>query len=125
MRKQYKVKTTAELTAEWYKKLKDGGFDDIERPDGRLKAWSTSDCFVYHSGLTFEAKQTYYQMAGKFLHHNKFLNEFEKHIWSMHSEGMSIRTIVKALKKERFKAYRRVVHETVQRLKKEMMDQCR
>lgn len=125
MRKQPKAKTTAQLTAEWYQKLKDEGFSDIERPDGRLKEWSTSHCLLYHSGLTFEAKQTYYQMAGKFLYDNKFVNEFEKHIWSMHSDGLSIRTIVKALKKKKFKAYRRVVHETVQRLKKEMMAQCR
>lgn len=124
MRKS-KVKTTAQLTKEWYAKLKAEGFNDIERTDGSLTIWASTHVLPYHTMTTFTAKQDYYQLAGQFLYDHKFVDHFEKRVWEMHASGHSVRTIIKALKKERFRAYRDLVHGAVVKLRKIMLAKCR
>ncbi len=115
------------LQEKWDKKLKDSGFEDIEnRSTGKLHDWSTR-WTRRDNELTIEARREYYRAAGQFLYEHKFSNETEKRIWSLHSEGRSVRDIVAALKKEKLwfvegvKPYRRLVHETIQQLSKQMM----
>lgn len=112
------------LQAKWDKKLKDSGFNDAEQRDGNLKTWSS----VYrlkHSDTTLEAKVEYYRAAGHFLYEYEF-SVFEKKVWELHVQGISMRNIVKVLKeRENMHTYRRKVHETVQRLVKVMMTNIR
>lgn len=112
----------------WDKKLAASGFQDIEQRDGGLKVWSDRFCNGYHNEITMSAKQEYYRAAGHFLHEYEFKTPTEKRIWTLHSEAMSIRNIVKALKKEKLwfvgghTAHKRRVHETIQRFVKLMME---
>lgn len=81
-----------ELQQEYYQKLEESGFEDIEDRDSAnewLKNWNmtipSSDC----GG----DKEEYFYMATQFLNICDFKNETEKRIWEMHTEGLSIREI--------------------------------
>lgn len=95
-----------ELQAKWYKKLEQSGFSDIEQNDdnpgkvgGNLKTWSGS--FMANMEKTsFEDKQRYFELAGQFLHEYKFEDSSEKRVWELHSQGLSIREIARAIKKK-------------------------
>lgn len=116
------------LQAKWYGKLKSSGFDDIEQDESRIKNSSNSELQkrgLYDDPLRREAREEYYRLAGQFLHEYEFDSKKERVIWEMHSEGTSIQDIVAAMKSRNFKVYKRIVHETIQRLAKEMGDRCR
>lgn len=97
------------LRDEWYKKLKDTGFSDIEQNDdnpgkvgGNLKHW---DSTVFSKGNhsapgVFADRQRYFELAGHFLHEHKFTESSEKRVWELHSQGLSIREIARAIKKK-------------------------
>lgn len=108
------------LQQEWYKRLEDEGFEDIEQDEEHLKVWHGHSFSNKFSPDLFEAKTEYYQAAGRFLHEYAFSDETEKTIWEQHANGISIRNIVKTLTKQGVKTYKRKVDETVQRLRKEM-----
>ena len=119
------------LQAEWDKKLKDSGFNDIERrEDDRLKSWATK-ITISHTPLEAEAKSAYYRAAGQFLHHYPFANETEKRIFSLHNDGVSIRDTVKILKAEKlwFDRGRRpckfTVHGVLRRLQGILLSQIK
>lgn len=60
-------------------------------------------------------------MATKFLNDYKFETNRERIIWEYHTEGISVRDIVKLLKKARLKrVYRRIVWETISKLENTM-----
>jgi hypothetical protein len=112
------------LKAEWDKRLKDSGFEDVEDSRGNLKSWSSS---MYLAGknndasfedviLQNQAKEQYYRLAGQFLFEHHFKNEQEKLIWKLHSEDTSIRDIVEILKKRGNHVYKRKVHEIINNL---------
>ncbi len=104
------------LQKKWYGKLKAEEFNDIEQADGNLKTWASSAFSHNFNETLFEAKETYYRLARQFLHSHPFQDKKEHLIWSLHSEGVSVRNIVKALKTKRFKAHKDGVHSVVQRL---------
>jgi hypothetical protein len=129
------------LQDRWTKKLEDSGFVDIEQPehfksgvpDGALKTWvgrkyskpSAPDI------ETLQEREEYYRLAGQFLWSHKFSSGAERLIWELHSNGKSIRNIVKELKTKNHRRMegrlvnKRLVHETVQRLVKTMKETFR
>lgn len=113
------------LQADWYKKIKDKGFNDIEQEDGMLKSWHSSLFSKNYNVITHEAKEEYYRLAGIFLQHNKFKDAKERYIWERHSSGVSIRNIVKELKAKKIKAYKVLVLKIIQRLSKKMLAKCK
>lgn len=105
------------LQRKWYKKAEKSGFEDIEQPDENLKIWSYRFVKACENDPTLhQSKEEYYRLAGSFLHEHLFKDQKSRLIWQMHSEGVSIRNIVKALKSRRFKTYRREVHQIIQDL---------
>lgn len=126
-----KTKEFAKLKSKWYKKLTKSGFVDEEHSETKLKKFSgvtsidridgTSKLEDWaewgHSSLSIADhwKSTYYSRCRQFLEEYKFKNKKEKAIFEMHSEGIGIRAIA-----DKLKTYRRKVHETIQRLVKEM-----
>lgn len=115
------------LQAEWYKKLEQSGFEDIEEEDGSLKERAARYASKYN-GTYFQAKkgyyesvEEYYRLATQFLHSHRFKNKREKLIWEMHSNGTSIRNIVKELEKRQYPASKRdSVHKVVKGLAAKM-----
>lgn len=120
-------KAFLKLQAKWEKKLEKSGLTNIEQADGNLKDWHS---FMFGRASNnavhgFPAREQYYQMAGQFLYEFPFEDKTERRIWELHSEGVSILAIAKKITKEIGYTYKRKVHETLQRLTKEMLTQCR
>lgn len=126
---KHSPKEYLELQAIWDKKLKEAGFKDLEqRKDGLLKEWANEPVRKYTKQRA-DAKYEYYRSAGQFFHHFEFANKVEKRIFELHSEGISIRSIVKMLTVEKlwfsrgWRPNKRAVHETIQRLSRLMLSQ--
>lgn len=115
-------KSLTELQEKWYKKLKNEGFDDIEQDEQNLKRWDGRYFRNEYNSTTFEAKKTYYQEAGKFLNYYKFQSILDKKIWTLHSDGLTVRAIVIELEQRGYKIYKFKVQETIKRLAQVMLD---
>jgi hypothetical protein len=91
------------LQAEWYVKLAESGFKDIENDKGLLINWSGSALRddikpitskrEYSSKLFKESQAEYYRLAAQHLHDGKFKSVLDKVIWSYHVGGLSFRRI--------------------------------
>jgi len=127
----FKTKEFKDLQKDWERRLKQAGFDDIERKDrvGRAAERLRTDVMenISHtlSVGQFEIKQEYYRLAGQFLHEHKFKTSFERTVWEMHSNGISVVDIVKALQKTGRTAYKDKVHGAIKRLAAEMKKHAR
>lgn len=86
------------LQKEWYKKLQEVGFKDIESSSDYLKEWDSHYFQANYDPLSFEARQTYYQLADNFLVSYKFSSFLEFKIWELHTQGLSTRKIADELK---------------------------
>lgn len=93
----YNSKEFKKLQAEWYKKLEDSGFEDIEPHENTLKSWSLEigRKLNQERPLVMQAKLDYYGMARSFLHDYHFNTETDKEIWERHSEGTGVFAIAK------------------------------
>jgi hypothetical protein len=116
-----------QLQQNWYKKLKDDGFEDIESDEDSLKQWASSELVRTYDPIIFSAKEDYYRLAGQFYHDHKFLSEMEKLIWSFHKDGIPFDRVHALIKKEykKVKISRTTVFNIVARLAKEMLRQCK
>jgi hypothetical protein len=101
-------KEFVELQEQWYKKLKDSGFNDIEQDENYLLT-SAYNMFNPNRNKVgsiqgvvdrMNSKAEYYRLAGHFLHEFKFPTELEKEIWDLHSQGISHRNIILKLKQK-------------------------
>lgn len=102
-------KSFKSLQAEWDKKLKASGFEDIEDRNSDkefLKSWHSDYFRCRYTTDEFEAKREYYEMACRFLHEVFFdsdtllffgVRDEEREIWELHSKGNSIRDIAALL----------------------------
>lgn len=80
------------LRNEWYLKLKEDGFIDIEKAQSEEYG---SDLKRYNSTQNFkEAQVEYYEKAKEFLLNYEFPNDGEKLVWELHSQGMTERKII-------------------------------
>lgn len=111
------------LTEVWYAKLKTAkseeypnGFKDIEI----YKSFGASDVprsIKLRAAWENQIVQDYYCMAQHFLNEYEFDSELEKVMWEYHTNGISIRNIVKLLKKARIRKHNRIsVWKIVKRL---------
>lgn len=113
------------LQTEWYRLLKDEGFDDIEQSDGNLKVWTCYRFKVPYNEVSHRARVNYYRLAGQFLYDHKFKNKRERTIWELHSQGISDRQITHMMKKRNFKIYKFLVQSTVAKLSYLMVQKCK
>jgi hypothetical protein len=100
------------LQSEWYKKLSESGFSDLESPkdpDAKLQ----KEARIKNYSLE---RETYFSLAENFLERSK-LTPLESSIWALHAEGLSLRETMHKLK---LKYY--VCQRVVLRLKKAMLN---
>lgn len=123
---QVQDKAFKKLKKEWYRKLKKEGFVDIEKAEHSLGPFyscarrfdvGSRDEVAEVTNLKYDAKEEYYRLAEHFLNEFEFDNKIEKIIWTMHTEGKTIREI-SSLKKIKMKKDK--VHEVIKRLASEM-----
>ena len=75
-----------ELQQEWYKKLKEEGFEDLEL-DNTLTPVKHGLTKQEYKIADLSAKMEFARFGGQFLHDYTFRNEFEKTVWELHLEG--------------------------------------
>lgn len=112
--------TYKELQSIWYDILKESGFNDIEHADGTINA--THLRRTHTESVVRDAIESYYNMCSHFLYDYEFKDEFEKTIWTYHSEGLSLREITDTLvklkgKKRKKDAVRTIVKKLEQKMK--------
>lgn len=113
-----------QLQAEWYQRLRETGFDDIEQTaesNAKLRSWHSYHFSIQHDPSRFQAKQEYYYKATQYLDHGKFRTKTEKHLWKLHSEGLGLRQIVVVMKTNGFHYNKDQCAAIVRRIKEEMM----
>lgn len=105
------------LQKEWYEKLKQEGFIDIENSEGNgLRKYESKYFKAEYSPQEYRSKEEYFYQTNKFLCEYDFQTETDKEIWLLHSDGISIRGIALIVK-----LHFEVVRDTLKRLKKKMM----
>ena len=99
------TKEVTKLQKEWYKKLKDDGFQDLEYCDRSMSPYDLlrggSKFSPIHDTQTgkegaeveFNATESYYMRARSFTHTGEFKTEIHKEVWRQFAEGLSIRAI--------------------------------
>lgn len=96
------------LEREWYQKLKDEGFVDIEdhtREARPLKSWHNHR-FKRINPQKRAALEIYYNQARALLFTYEFLNPTVRKIWELHCQGFSKRQIAVLIENET-KRYKR------------------
>lgn len=96
------------LKVEWYKKLKESGFRDIEKDERYLRSYDNSK-FSRLSVVEFQENQRYWQLAGQLLHHFQFKTEADRTIWRLYVEGMLPPDIAKTVDKHRTTVNRKIM----------------
>lgn len=121
-------KTYDELKIEWYDKLKNCGFEDIEQPDGMLKRWSSSVFNDRRLGYTYEERRAYYdsvaeyyRLAGQLLHTYKFSNGLERLVWKLHCEGRGQNHIIAECRDKGHNIYSNRITKVLRKLRKVML----
>lgn len=90
-----------ELCEEWYKKLHESGFRDIENQAGEmfvLKESGTSRRFKHLDAITREARLQFYDLVSQYTEETDFPNDLERQIMVLYGQGMSQVMIQKTLK---------------------------
>jgi hypothetical protein len=115
----YTEKDLNSLRKKWYKILKKEGFKDIETlaPNGQFYDMLKYPFKYDLNSPERKAQEKYFALARSFNYECNFKNEFERKVWSHHSEGVPYRKIAVTL---RTRAGR--VYKALRRLRKEMME---
>lgn len=87
----YNTKEFKELQAKWYKKLRESGFNDIEKNEFVLLEPTKG------LAMTAEETATYFRLAKKYLESGEFESLFGKTVWFLHTEGCTGREIATIL----------------------------
>lgn len=87
------------LQEEWYRKLRESGFNDIESDEFNLKIWSDRFIQQHADPVLWQAKEEYYRLAERFLNEHKFESNLDKVIWEYHANALSARSIAALLAK--------------------------
>jgi hypothetical protein len=93
--KQFSNKEFKELENQWYSKLAETGFEDIEDTKDKyrkLKRWHGAD-FKRIRPTRLKNQQKFYEMAWTLLHTKTFKDKNYKKIWHLFCEGFPIRKI--------------------------------
>ena len=101
------------LLQEWYQKLKDSGFKDIEEDIGNTQVLKRSGSdyrmkLIQQDKIAFDARVKYYEIIGEKIEQTNFPDDKEKKILTLYWEGITQVEIQKKLdiKGHRCKIYR-------------------
>ena len=112
----------AAIQKEWYGKLADDGFKDLEWVDHSTGKGQNSDFLKgsFAAGKRYHAgRDLHYRLATNYLAHCKSLRGYNRFIWAMHADGRTyqeIRTAVKRKYKRKVSIY--TLYYELQRLNK-------
>jgi len=96
----FKTAKFKKLFKTWNKKLERAGHEEIENFNLEEPAFldkSHASRFKEVTASEYETRSLYYSIARGLLHTFAFESSIQKRIWELHSEGLSVRQIEKAL----------------------------
>ena len=96
------------LQADWYRRLKEDGFQDAERvvelpqPDGTTKTYlkfkrTSSHAICETTVEQKEQKEAYFRLLGQLVHVSEYESEVDRLILNMFADGERIKKIVETL----------------------------
>lgn len=121
--KYYQAKGFKNLKDEWYARLQKEGFEDAEQDEIYLKQTSigaSSSVSKRALEVSTTSREEYYRYVGQFLYDYKFQTEREREIWALHTEGTSIREIVKHFQSKKIPTGKDRVQNLIKKVAKEM-----
>ena len=104
-----KSKELKRLQKEWYKKLKDDGFEDIEYMDknqdpqewlkgnSKFSPMYDDQMAVIEAEVDHSCTEDYFRAAADLLFEGIFDTEEDRYVWEMHSNGATLRGIAKEI----------------------------
>lgn len=96
----YQDKDFLALQQQWYSKLNDSGFKDIEKTfsNGNISRFVKLSCRIdpKRHPYIIDSTYSYYSLSTEFLHAHEFASPQDKEVWELYSEGWSYRQIQKA-----------------------------
>jgi len=123
-------KPSKQLIQQWYKKLEDSGFQDIEQVSGFLTGTSfrgggqnvtykhlrtklgksrfTAQSQVEESWAKNQDVQDYYYSAEQFANSYKFKSEIDKQLWTMYANGQTYREMAKSTGKSAYWVFQQI-----------------
>jgi tRNA G26 N,N-dimethylase Trm1 len=119
----FRSKAFKELRNEWYEKLKEAGFEDIEDTKSspeRLKRWDSS----YFSDkritkiMRDSQEQYYYEATHLLVTHKEVFTPITHKVWELHSNGYSCRNIADELSQNGIKTNKDMINKTINKIKK-------
>lgn len=96
----YKTKEFKALQADWYKKLKQTGFHDIEAHERSEYEVNDKELRRVRALAGDPARAEWYRCLARFAESNLFEKKIHKAIWRMHAEQMPPRDIYNALRND-------------------------
>ena len=100
----YKTKEFIDIQNEWYAKLRDSGFSDLEWLDKKSGRGQNTPFLrkpLVNFLQTFElSTQNHYILAQSFLTHGNFDTEVDRFLWFMYCEGFSYRQMLPVLQQQ-------------------------
>ncbi len=103
-----------ELTKDWYKRLKEDGFRDIEQDEEHLKDTSYK-AYQGADEIVRETKLLYYTLISQNVGRTSFPNEVDGIILMLHAEGNNIKRICDKLCEYGLSRNRHTVRVTIRR----------
>lgn len=93
VKKFYRTEEFINLQDEWYDKLKDEGFDDIEYMSKTGSLVKRPGGQVMGKLINSRGDAEYYRRAKMHSHHLKRANMVDTYVWNNHADGLSVRKI--------------------------------
>lgn len=100
------------LQQQWYRKLEENDFVDIEK-DEQVVRHHGADFQTQYTPEEFLEKEKYNEAARALLRRDVFLDAVERRIWALHTLGYSIRRIVLVLSNEGVKRNKNRVNKVI------------
>ena len=127
--KIYSSKEFIQLQKIWYNKLKNSGFQDIERMHPQLGSLTSHKVSMYVTQdyiakcfLKDPSVEEYFRLARHYLAHGSFSSSLDKRIFELFSNGHTGRDIIKIIRQEGFEIKHNAVFNVITRLKKKMLE---
>lgn len=85
------------LRATWYRKLREGGFRDIEQADGTLRDRNRLQYAANLDPIVRRATAEYFALAARYLAEGLFVCGEDQRVWELHADGLTVREIAKTV----------------------------
>lgn len=115
---QYKTSQFKALQKDWYQRLKESGFEDIEDTDSPLellKTWHSMYFQKRHTPESFELNQEYFNIATGYFNETE-IEPYELKIWTHYTNGLTVRAIAEKMNQQGYRTNKDSVNRTIQYL---------